>query len=73
MDDLIEALRFGNTYVIAMLARQVLLRDDFTLNRVAVSYFERYAPCKVTKQEGDAFHRPSYIAQIKYGNSIYTF
>lgn len=71
--DLLDALRKGEAVKISELAKEILVTDKDQLNEIEANAFEKFAPCKITPQKSDLYHKRSYIASIKYGDSIYTF
>jgi hypothetical protein len=73
MDELLEALRKGNAYLINYYALEILVTRSGTLNKAAVQEFESYANCQVVEWQNTTFRRRPYLASIKYGDAEYGF
>lgn len=70
-DQLLEALRMGDEDRINELACKMFITNDGHHNRVEISKFEKYAPCRIFPLEKDSFGW--LIGGINYNGTIYSF
>ncbi len=70
-EQLLDALRKGDEDRINELACQLFIDKWGHHNRVEISKFEKYAPCRIFPLEQDSFGW--LIGGIKYNDKIYSF
>jgi len=73
MDELLKALREGDTRIISTLAKELLVDDHNELKRAQVNEFEHYAPCKIYPAQGDLYHFRCFVGVIEYNKAVYSF
>lgn len=71
MDELLDALRKEDEARIAILANELFITREGRCNYAQMNEFERYAPCKIVKLEGDSFGW--LVGGIKYNDKTYSF
>lgn len=71
MEELLNALQAGNEDRINDLACQLFIDRHGHPNRVEISKFQAFAPCRIFPLEQDSFGW--LIGGIKYGDKVYSF
>lgn len=69
MEELLKALQSENAHLVRKLANQLFETKQGLVNKPAINYFERYAPCRVICDRDLEF----IGGQINYNGVIYSF